>query len=565
MAKITGGRFIAETLKGYGVTHIFYVEAIARTALVEMEEQGISRVLAHSEKAAAYMADGYARIGRKPGICMAQSVGAANLAAGLQDAWLGRSSVLAITGRKPPVALYRNAYQEIDHFRMFDPVTKYNVCVDNVDQLVYLLPQAFREATTGSPGPVHLELMGYEGDTICAAEAEMEVVVEEAFARCPSVRSEPEPESVKRAVEVLLAARKPLMVVGRGAKISVAGKEVRELAERLSVPVANSVDGKGVLVDAHPLHVGVVGTYSQQCANQVFEEADTVLFIGSSTGDQITNNWTLPRPGARVIQIDIDPAAPGRNFPGAIGVIGDARSVLRKMLSLLDHRVNGRAAGWLEHVNSLVDSWRRETEPLKNSDKVPILPERLCAEIDAAFPTDGILVSDTGYNAIWSSTMVDLNSPGQDYLRAAGSLGWAFPASLGVKCAEPERPVVCLTGDGGFWYHLSEMETARRWNINTVTVVNNNSMFAQALRGIDRSYGDRCGKREELYCFNHTDFAALAVHLGCCGIRVTDPSQIGPALKEALNATEPVVIDVVTEGHHPAPWTKTGTRAIKLN
>jgi acetolactate synthase-1/2/3 large subunit len=565
MAKMTGGRFIAETLKGYGVTHVFYVEAIARRALVEMEELGIARVLTHSEKAAAYMADGYARIGRKPGVCMAQSVGAANLAAGLQDAWLGRSPVLAITGRKPAIARYRNAYQEIDHFPMFDPVTKFNVCVDTVEQLPYLLPQAFREATTGSPRPVHLELMGYEGDTICAAEADLEVVVEESFRHCPALRPEPEPEAVKRSVEALLAAKRPLIVIGGGVRISDAGEEVRLLAERLTIPVANSVDGKGQIPDRHPLHVGVIGTYSQQCANQVLAEADTIMFIGSNTGDQITNNWTLPQPAAQIIQIDIDPAEPGRNFPGAIGVVGDARSTLRRMNTFLDCAADVRSRGWADHVRTIVDSWRKETKLIKSSDNIPILPERLCAEIEAALPSDGILVSDTGYNAIWSATIVDLNSAAQSYLRAAGSLGWAFPASLGVKCAAPDRPVVCLTGDGGFWYHLSELETACRWRINTVTVVNNNSVLAQCRRGIDRSYGTRSGKKADMYRFNDTDFAQLARHLGCTGIRVSEPSRLREALLEALHMDGPVVVDVITDGEHPAPWTQPAKEAVKLN
>ena len=157
---MSGGRFIAETLKGYGVTHIFFIEAILRRTLVEAEALGIRRVLAHSEKAAAYMADGYARVSGRPGVCMAQSVGAANLAAGLQDAYLALSPVIAITGRQPPLSQYRNAYQEIFHHPLFEPVTKYNVNVDTVEQLPYLLRQAFREATSAAPRPVHLDLSG---------------------------------------------------------------------------------------------------------------------------------------------------------------------------------------------------------------------------------------------------------------------------------------------------------------------------------------------------------------------------------------------------------------------
>ncbi|MBW1995407.1 MAG: thiamine pyrophosphate-binding protein, partial [Deltaproteobacteria bacterium] len=288
--KMTGARFIAETLKGYGVTHVFFVPAILRQTLVEMETVGIHRVLTHTEKAAAYMADGYARASRKPGICMAQSVGAANLAAGLQDAYLGLSPVIAFTGRKAPVARYRHAYQEIIHRPLFEPVTKFNAEVDSIDQLPFLLRQAFREATSAAPGPVHLDTDGYQGDITEASELTSEIVVESNFARYPSNRPLAEPETVKEAVKLLGKAKRPVIVAGGGATASGAGEEIVKLAEMLSIPVATSLNGKGSILEDHPLSIGVVGTYSRWCANRVVSEADLVLFIGSHTGDQVTNN-----------------------------------------------------------------------------------------------------------------------------------------------------------------------------------------------------------------------------------------------------------------------------------
>jgi len=191
--KLSGARFMAETFKGYGITHVFFVEAILRKMLVEMEALGIKRVLTHSEKAAAYMADGYARVSGRPGLCMAQSVGTANLASGLQDPYLGLSPVIALTARKPPVAQYRNAYQEIIHSPFFQSVTKYNVNVDTVEQLPYLLRQAFREATSGAPRPVHLDVGGgYAGEGIEGAVANLAVVFEESYMTYPANRPFPE-------------------------------------------------------------------------------------------------------------------------------------------------------------------------------------------------------------------------------------------------------------------------------------------------------------------------------------------------------------------------------------
>ncbi|HYA93082.1 MAG TPA: thiamine pyrophosphate-binding protein, partial [Thermodesulfobacteriota bacterium] len=215
--KMSGARFIAETFKGYGVTHVFFVEAILRGALVEMENLGIRRILTHSEKAAAYMADGYARVSHRPGICMAQSVGAANLASGLQDPYLGRSPVVAITGRKDPISRYRNAYQEILHQPMFDQVTKYNVYVDAAEQLPFLLRQAFREATSGAPGPVHLDVLGHVGKTTDKFEIDSEVIIEEPYTHYPAYRPEPESELLQKVVRVLEEAQRPVIVSGGGA------------------------------------------------------------------------------------------------------------------------------------------------------------------------------------------------------------------------------------------------------------------------------------------------------------------------------------------------------------
>ena len=191
MPRMTGARFMAETVKGYGLTHVFYVPSIARRILAEMEMVGIERVVTHGEKAAVYMADGYARASNGPAICMAQSVGAANLAAGLQDPFLGLSPVIAITGHRPLSHQYRNAYQEIDHFKPFSSVTKYSVAVDTVTQLPHLLRQAFREATTGAPGPVHMDFMGIQAEVVENGEADLEVIIEEDFMKRSSLRPEP--------------------------------------------------------------------------------------------------------------------------------------------------------------------------------------------------------------------------------------------------------------------------------------------------------------------------------------------------------------------------------------
>ena len=554
MPLMTGGKFLAETFKGYGVSHVFFMPVIVQRALLEMEKLGINRIMAHSEKAAVYMADGYARTSHKAGICMSQSVGAANLAAGLQDPFLARSPVIAITGRRPQADQYRHSYQEIDHIEPFNAVTKYNVGVNDPSQLPHLVRQAFREATSGSPGPVHLDFEGTTGALIGDGESDLQVIIDEQFTMIPPFRPEPDPSLIRDAATILAQAKRPVIVSGGGVIASGAQREVVELAELMSIPVATSLNGKETILGDHPLSVGVCGAYSRKCANQVVCEADLVLFIGSNTGSQVTNEWKVPTPGTPVIQIDIDASELGRSYPAQVAMQGDARSSLRKLIEASEP-FSSRAE-WVQRAQELVQTWKDEVDPLLNADSSPPRPERLCKEITDFLPSNSILVSDTGHAGIWTGTMIDLTHPDQTYLRCAGSLGWGFPAALGAKCAAPDKPVVCFTGDGGFWYHLSELETAARYGINTVTVVNNNRSLNQEQRGNERIYGGQTPESDELWMLSDVDFGKLAESMGCFGIRVDQPGQIQSALEQALASGKPAVVDVVTdiEGIAPPAW-----------
>ncbi|MFB3120169.1 MAG: thiamine pyrophosphate-binding protein, partial [Stenotrophomonas maltophilia] len=413
MAQTTGAKFMAEALKAYGVTHVFVAPAIAREALAELSQLGVKSIVTHGEKAAAYMADGYARAANRPGICFAQSVGAANLAAGLQDAYLGLSPVIAMTGRKTPMEQHKNAYQEIEHSKPFASVTKFSASVERVEQLPHLLRQAFREATSGAPGPVHLDLQGMTGNVILQSEADLELVVEDSFTSRPAFRPEASTDTVRRAAQVISRAQRPVIVAGGGVTSSQAKGEVVELAEMLSIPVATSLNAKGTIPDNHPLSVGVVGSYSRWCANRVVCESDLVIYIGSHTGSQVTNEWRVPAVGTSVIQIDIDPSELGRSYPNEVSLHGDARATTRKLIEVLEPI--GSRTDWVSRAQELVRQWREEVAPRANSDSVPIIPERLCNELTQVLPPNAVLVADTGHAGIWTGSMVDLNHPGQDY------------------------------------------------------------------------------------------------------------------------------------------------------
>jgi acetolactate synthase I/II/III large subunit len=251
------------------------------------------------------------------------------------------------------------------------------------------------------------------------------------------------------------------------------------------------------------------------------------------------------------VQIEADPLEIGRSYPNTTGVLGDPKATLARLVQVVGKPA--RDGSHTEEAARIVADWRAGMTALAQKNTAPISVERLCAEITRALPSDGVLVADTGYSGIWTGTMIELNGAGQSYLRAAGSLGWAFPATLGAQCAAGPRKVVCFTGDGGFYYHLAELETARRYNIPATIVVNNNSGFGQNLTGVHRISGNRPGRGEELIRFGPTDFTEVAKSFGVRGIRVEQPQDLAPALQQALAADAPVVVDVVTDLEPRAP------------
>lgn len=554
MAKMTGSRAFAEMVKGYGVTHAFFVPTILMEALAEMDDLGVRKILTHGEKAAAYMADGYARAAGRPGICLAQQIGASNLAAGLRDSWMAGSPVVAVTGGPATAARYRRAYQEVEDFTQFDSVTKLSLEVDVVTRLPDLLRYAFRVATSGAPGPVHLRLRGSHGQGV-EVEADLAPLSEPQYSRVPPFRPAPEPERVREAVSRLAAAERPIIVAGGGVVMSQAQAELVQLAEKLQIPVATSLTAKGAMPENHALCVGVVGVYSRACANQAVSEADLVFFVGNHTGGQITANWRVPAPGTPVIQLDIDAGELGRNYPNAVSLLGDAKVALRMMVDAAQGRVSDSRAAWNVRVQQLVSEWRAKTDPMLRSEAVPLRPERLCREITEVLPDNGVVVSDTGHAGMWTGQMLEITRPGQRYIRCEGSLGWGLPGAMGVKCALPDRPVVCFTGDGGIYYHLPELETAARHGINLVVVINNNSSLNQEIPLVRDAYKEkRDALSGEMWRFqSKADLGKVAEALGCATFRVEKPGQLKDVLPKAWGMGRPVVIDCISEDQALAP------------
>ena len=554
--ELTGAKVLAKMLHDYGVTDIFHVPAVLRTTMAELETiSNIRRIHAHGEASAAYMSDGYARASGRPGVCAAQIIGALNLAAGLRDAWLAKSPVIALTGGRDQATKFRKAYQEVDDIPAFEPVTKLNATVDSANRFPDMLNQAFRVAVSGSPGPVHLQFKGNEGQVDQESFDEtIPTSIDESVSSVPPYRPKPDIAQIKKAMDIINNASKPILVVGGGVRWSKAGDLIDEISKKLKIPVATSLNGKDVINSTNPLNVGVVGTYSRGSANKSVLAADLAIFVGTDLGGMVTNFWTIPKIGIKAIHIDIDPEVLGRNYPLEVGIMADAKMALTGMIKFADETMVEKRISWVEEVQSYCRDWYDEFRPLLQSDNIPIRPERVCHDLSLNLPDNSFVVVDTGHGGMWMGGMFDLKSAGQSYIRSAGHLGWAFPASLGVKCAAPDRPVICFTGDAGFWYHIAEVETAVRWGINAVIVVNNNGAGNQSKRGFDRVYGGtQTDKAREMWTFNNVNFAQIAKHMGAESIRVENPKDFTPALQKAIALNKCVILDVVTDVDALAP------------
>jgi acetolactate synthase I/II/III large subunit len=529
---------IAEMLSGYGVSHFFFVPVILPETVKRMSQRGILPVMTHGEKAAAYMADGYARISRKVGVCGAQAIGSTNLAAGLRDAYMARAPIVALSGEPDAEISYRNLYQDLDDHGAFEAVTKWNARVPGPSRFPDLLRQAFRSATSGVPRPVHLGVVGRTGNP-GDSPAEGVTRAEPRYGTAPGDRPMAAEPSVAAAVELLAAARRPVILAGNGVARSGAARELVALAEQLRIPVVMTLNGLATMGFDHPLYGGVAGEYGADFANAILLRADVLLVAGSSLGSMTTRNWSLIPADARIIQVDIDGAEIGRNFECAVPMVGDVGAVIAQLTAA----ASGQApAEWAAEVADVRADWRAAVQESESSGAVPMRPERLFSMLCDEAAADAVMVGDTGHTAAWTARHIRLSGR-QSIVRAAGSLGWGLPASLGVKCACPDREVICVTGDAGFFYHVSELETARRYGLKVIVVVNNNTSMNQETFFWDPDSADQ----RKNWQFHDSDLAEIARGFGCHGARVDDPADFAAALDKARASGLPAVIDVRTD------------------
>jgi acetolactate synthase-1/2/3 large subunit len=562
-----GGWLLAGLLAEHGVRHVFGVPGGQTLALYDGildYGPGMRHVPVRDERSAAYAADAYARVTGQAGVCDATvGPGAAKLPSGLAEALGASVPVVALVSELPAGLTphrYRSAVsQALDQAALLAPVTKWQATVPDAATMPALVRQAFREATAGRPGPVVLFL---PQDVLDGPAADDMAVRwqpgSQRFGRFPAFRPVPAPEDVSAAAGVLWHARRPFILAGGGVLHSGAGPGLTALAERLSAAVGTTLSGKGSIAEDHPLSVGVTGTMGTAAAASALAEADVVLLAGAKASGGATFNWTLPRPDQMVVQLDLDPAELGRAFGWAIPVLADARQGLQALLTALDSAAPDSAAPdsaveqpepdrapWRARLAGLTAAWRAGRDAERASDAIPIAPQRVLAEIEAVLGEDDTLICDASLASGWGGVYLEQRRAGRRVLtpRGQAGLGYALPAAIGVGHARPGHRAVVLTGDGALGYAVGELATMVEQGLPVTVVVLNNRSWGW-IRWYRRITFGRAWEDED---FGDVAFADVARGFGLAAQRVTDPGRLGGALRAALDAPGPALVDAVTE------------------
>jgi acetolactate synthase-1/2/3 large subunit len=546
--KLDGGQLLVEMLKAYEVRYVFGVPGDTGLAFYDALRQAageISHVLARDERSAAYMADVYARVSFRPGVCEGPSgAGATYLASGLAEAHASSIPVIALLSDTPVGREDCNVLTALDQPALFKPITKWTTLVKETGRIPAAVRQAFRVATSGRPGAVQLTL---PMDVLARTVEAPSLHAEAACRAYPAYRTRPDPAAVEKAAALLAAARRPVIVAGGGAVTAGAWAELAALAEAAGAPVGTSICGKGAIAEDHPFSLGVVGgNGGRPYANAFLAEADLVLYVGCKTDSVTTENWSLPNMahGRAVVHLDVDPTEIGRNYETAAGLAGDARLGLADLVAALRARGVGPRPNPLLECRDEVAAFWAEFQAKAAATTRPIKPQRVIQALAQWLPAGSIVVADAGTATPFTAAYLSSEAGRRVIIpRGYGGLGYALPGVLGARLASPEATVVGLLGDGSFGMSAGELETVGRLGLPLTLVQFNNACFGWIKVSQQLFHDGRCFGVD----FCDVDYAGIARGFGLQAMRVEDPAEVEPALRQALASECPTFVDVVTE------------------
>lgn len=553
-----GSELLVRTLLEHNVKYVFGLPGDTSIdwyeALYDFKDQ-ITHILVTDEKHAVYMADAYARITRKPGVCEGPSGGGATyMAPGIFEAHNSSIPLIAMNTDIPTDAHGKAVLTEIDQVRLFDVATKWSISVDFAERIPEFVRKAFRIATTGKPGAVHL---AFPMDVLASHAPYAEHPKKNLrFSVTPTMRFLPPRNDLKKALDLLLKSETPFIIVGGGVHISGAYGALERFATAIGCPVGTSITGKGSIDERHPLSVGVVGENGGSTGgNKMVMDADLIIFVGTQTGSVVTSHWqTPPNDGKRkIIQIDVDPEEIGRNYTVDCGLIGDAHAVLQELTRMIEKKIEKRKDG---RITEILKIWEeKEREKKANAHTTPLHPVEIVKICENLLPENTILIADAGTPTPYFASYYRLKA-GRNFLapRAYGALGYAVPAAVGVYVADRSSRVVSLTGDGSMLMSMAELSTIVREGIPAIVIVFHNNEYSWVKTHL------KYRKDGKYLSVDLPDirYDKVAESMGLVSYTAETAAEFEDSLRDAVQTSEPSLIDARTLPLHEIesklPW-----------
>ena len=541
-----GSKILLTMLREYDVEYVFGLPGETTLPLYVdwLEFEGVRHVMFRDERNACFAADGYARVSYKPGVCEAPSAGAAHILPAIVEAYASSLPIIAITTDTPLHLEKRNMLTAFNQTALFSGITKETLTVLRAQDIPFTIRRAFRLATSGRPGPVHIRI------PVNVLEEDVEVsdlYAQKEFSKYPGHRFTAEEGSVMKAVELLLSSEKPIIVCGQGVLYSQAWDEIIELAELLNIPVGTTITGKGGFPETHPLSIGVIGSRGgTSFSNEILKNADLVFYVGCNTDYAATNSWTLPPKDTKIIHLDISEMEVGNNLKTEVSLIGDAKATLKLMIKILKTKISKETvrSRLIEELKEMKAEFEEKITPHITSNEHPPNPVKIIKTLEKLLPEDYILTCDPGVSAIYTAAFLKIKEAGRKVLfnYSMGALGYAVPAAIGAYLAKPSSTIIALTGDGSFGFTVGEFETITRLNANLKIILFNNQSYGWIRASILFKYGPKYFETE----FKNIDYTKIAEGFGLKASKLEDPKEVEKKLKELLTSEGPTLLEIPT-------------------
>jgi len=562
---MNGAKALIMSLEKEGVTNMFGIlgGAILDFYDVIYDATSIRHLLMRHEQCAGHAAEGFAKVSGKVGVAVATSgPGATNLVTPIADAHCDSVPIVAITGQVMSHLIGNDAFQEADIVGITMPVTKHNFQITDPDTIPEVVRSAFKIASTRRPGPV---LIDFPKD-MQQKELKNKFKYPDDV-NMPGYKAEIRPvhrEQLKLAAKTILDAQRPAIIAGGGTIISNASNELITFAQCLSMPVATTLMAKGIIPETHPLALGMVGMHGRKAANHTISGCDVLIAVGCRFSDRITGNPQHFAPDARIIHIDIDAAEIGKNVRADIPLVGDSKLVLESLTNIIndlkEKQAVQRSGQWYEKVMN----FKKEFAPFYDyDDYVPVKQQRVMKAVNNLIDDKTIIVTEVGQCQMWAAHYLNIKKP-RSFITSGGlgTMGFGFPASIGVKVAKPDHKVLDVGSEGSFMMTGQELAVCVKEDIPVTVLLLDNRYLGMVMQWQDLFYEKR---RSHTYLGETPNFVKYAEAFGASGIEITRPSEIDEALKNAVNSNEPWIVDVrVDVSEHILPMVEPGGRIDKM-